>query len=74
MYVKSNLMENKIFRRQVFFYSHCITAKLVMNSRAHLRVIASAANTAPFEEILQRRLAVANTVSDLASPRFEPQT
>ena len=45
-----------------------------MNSRAHLRVIASAANTAPFEEILQRRRAVGNTVSDLASPRFEPQT
>ena len=31
-------------------------------------------NTAPFEEMLQRWRAVGNTVSDLTSPRFEPQT
>ena len=31
-------------------------------------------NTASFEEMLQRWRAVGNTVSDLADPRFEPQT
>ena len=31
-------------------------------------------NTASFEEWLQRWRAVGNTVSDLAGPRFEPQT
>ena len=31
-------------------------------------------NTAPFEETSQRWRAVGNTVSDLTSPRFEPQT
>ena len=40
---------------------------------AHLCVIAPG-NTASFEEILQRWRAVGNTVSDLTSPRFEPQT
>ena len=31
-------------------------------------------NTAPFEEMSQRRRAVGNSVSDLTGPRFEPQT
>ena len=31
-------------------------------------------NTAPFEEMSLRWRAVGNTVSDLTSPRFEPQT
>ena len=31
-------------------------------------------NTASFEEVLQRRQAIGNTVSDLTGPRFEPQT
>ena len=41
---------------------------------AHLHVIASVDNTAPFEEMLQRWRAVGNTVFDLTGPRFEPQT
>ena len=41
---------------------------------AHLRVIAPASNTAPFEEMSQRWRAVGNTVSDLTGPRFERQT
>ena len=32
------------------------------------------ANTAPFEEMLQRWRAVGNEVSNLAGPRFEPKT
>ena len=31
-------------------------------------------NTAPFEELSLRWLAVGNTVSDLTGPKFEPQT
>ena len=37
-------------------------------------VIAPLCNTAPFEEILQGWRAAGNIVSDLTSPRFEPQT
>ena len=31
-------------------------------------------NTTPFKEMSQRWRAVGNTVADLTSPRFEPQT
>ena len=31
-------------------------------------------NTAPLEEMLQQWQALGNTVSNLAGPRFEPQT
>ena len=31
-------------------------------------------NTASFEEVLQRRQAIGDTVSDLTGPRFKPQT
>ena len=40
--------------------------------RAHLRVIAPAGNTAPFEEMLQGWRTVGNTVFNLTDPRFEP--
>ena len=46
----------------------------VTSLRGHLRVIAPAGNTAPFEEMLQRWRDVGNTLSDLTGPRFEPQT
>ena len=41
--------------------------------RAHSRVI-EPVNTVSFEEMSQRWRADGNTVSDLACPRFEPQT
>ena len=41
---------------------------------AYLRIIAPVNNTAPFEEILQRKLGVGNTLSDLTGPRYEHQT
>ena len=37
-------------------------------------LIASAGNTALFEEMLQRWRAVGNNVSDMTGPRFKPQT
>ena len=40
----------------------------------HLRVIAPAGNTAPFEEMLKRWRDVGNTESNLTLPKFEPQT
>ena len=40
---------------------------------AHLRVI-GLTNIASFEEMLQRRQAVGNTVYNLTCPRFEPYT
>ena len=48
--------------------------KRVTSWRAHLRVIAIAGNTAPFEEMSQRCRTVGNAVSDLIGPRFERQT
>ena len=50
---------------QIFRYTRCITLKCVTSLRGHLRIIAPAGNTAPFEEMLQRWRAVGNTVSDL---------
>ena len=77
LYQHSNINEKgttgKIEINQIFQYTRCITSKLVTSLRAHLRVIAPAGNTAPFE-MLQRWQAVGNTVSDLTDPRFESQT
>ena len=44
----------------------------VLGGEAQLRVIVG--NTAPLKDMLQRWKAVGNTVFDLTSPRFEPQT
>ena len=41
---------------------------------AHFRDTAPSGNTTLFEKMSQRWRAVGNTVSDLTSPRFEPQT
>ena len=57
------------FSNQLFHY----TPYYAVVCGAHLRVI-SPGNTALFEETLQRWRAVGNTMSDLTSPRFEPQT
>ena len=52
----------------------CITTKRVTTRRVLLYVIATASNTAPFEEKLQRWRAVGNTMSDLIGLGFEPQS
>ena len=57
-YIKSNL-----------YYAVCIRPKHVTRLRAHLPSL-SPGNTAPFEEMLQRRRAVGNTVSDLTRLGF----
>ena len=60
---------------QIFHYIRCLKyAKACYESdEAHLRVIAIAGNTAPFEVMSQRWRTVGNAVSDLIGLRFEPQ-
>ena len=62
------------FANQIFPSTCCIRPKRVTNWRKQFPIRCTANNTAPFEEILQRWRAIGIIVSDLISPRFEPQT
>ena len=71
------LVDSRFISKSVIIKSFIILAVLRQSVRrtcgARLRAIMSAGNIAPLEEMSQRRQAVGNTVSDLTSPRFEPQ-
>ena len=55
-------------------YTRCITLKRVTNMRRPSARHCAPNNVASFEQMLQRWRAVADSMSDLTGPRFEPRT
>ena len=58
------------FTNQIFHYTRCNTLKRVTSLRGPSPRHCARVTQLPFEEMLQRRQAVGNNVSDLTSPRF----
>ena len=72
--MKKMLLRNSIYQNKISRYSRCITRERVTSWRDPISTSLRPGDIAPFEEMLQWWRAVGNTVSDLTSPRFEPQT
>ena len=61
----------KLNQIQIFYCTRCITPSVYEFAKP-ISMSLCQGNTATFEEMLQRRRAVGNTVSDLTGLKFEP--